>query len=96
MTTVYRRPVDDDRPIVVEQRTDNAMSIWSIVHLVLAVFALYLSFKCNQGFNLLSFLAALCCPYLYIPYILATKDSTCPGPIFGNFGSNAQSGQGFY
>lgn len=93
MTTVYRRP-EDDRPIIVDQRSDT-MNIWAIVHLVLAVFALYLSFRCNQGFNLLHFLAAFCCPYLYIPYMLAFKDSTCPVPIFPNFGSSAQSGQGW-
>jgi hypothetical protein len=52
---------------------NNYSTSYAIIHLILALFALYLSFKCNHGFNLVSFLAAFCCPYLYVPYILATK-----------------------
>lgn len=63
--------------------TDNSSSIWPLIHFILAIFALYLSFLCNQGFSLGSFLFACCCPYLYIPYILATKQTNCPYPIFG-------------
>jgi hypothetical protein len=47
--------------------------IYSIVHLIISFFAIYLSFKCNQGFNILGFLAALICPYFYIIWQLATK-----------------------
>jgi hypothetical protein len=91
MSSTYSRPEDDRQIIVVQPSTD--WNIWGTVHLILAIFALYLSFLCNQGFNLISFLAAICCPYLYIPYILATKQTTCPYPIFGNAG---QSGKGFF
>ena len=46
---------------------------YAMIHLLIAVFALYLSFKCNKGFKFWPFVAAFCCPYIYIPYILATK-----------------------
>jgi hypothetical protein len=39
-----------------------------IFHLIIGLFAIYLSFKCNNGFNLGSFLIALFCPVFYILY----------------------------
>jgi len=54
--------------------------VFMLIYLLIAVFALYLAFKCNDGFEIWSFLAALFCPYIYIPYVLATK-GTC-----GEFG----------
>lgn len=45
--------------------------LWSIINLCLAIFALYLSFKRNQGFNFGSFLVACCCSPCYIAYALA-------------------------
>ena len=50
--------------------------MFQVVHLVLGLVALFMSFKCNNGFSFGHFLAACCCPYLYLPYILATK-GTC-------------------
>jgi len=44
---------------------------FTITHLIISLFAFYLSWRCNNGFNILSFLCALCCPYLYIIYALA-------------------------
>jgi hypothetical protein len=46
-----------------------------IVWFIFVIFALYLSFKCNKGFDLLGFLGAFCCPVFYVPYKLTT--TTC-------------------
>jgi len=40
---------------------------WTIV----TFYAIYLSFKCNKGFDLTGFLGALCCSPMYIAYQLA-------------------------
>ncbi len=50
--------------------------IYSIFHTLLAIMAIYLAYRCNRGFDLGSFLAACCFPYLYIIYIFATR-GTC-------------------
>ena len=44
-----------------------------IVWFLIAIFALYLSFKRNNGFNLGSFLVALLFPPIYIVYFYATE-----------------------
>ena len=51
-------------------------SIYAIFFMVLLIFALYLSFKCNNGLDLGSFLMALFFPYIYVPYKLAVS-GTC-------------------
>ena len=43
----------------------------SIVQTIVLLGALYLSFKCNKGFNLGSVLLACCCPICYLAYRLA-------------------------
>jgi hypothetical protein len=53
--------------------TNSTSAIYSLIHLIIAFFALYLSYQCNNGFDLLSFLIAFCCPYCYIVYALAIK-----------------------
>jgi hypothetical protein len=53
------------------------ISIYSVFHMIISVFAIYLSFKCNASFDFLSFVAALCCPYLYILYKFATSEDLC-------------------
>ena len=45
--------------------------VWLCVNLGLLIFALYLSFKRNAGFNFGSFLMACCCYPCYIAYALA-------------------------
>jgi hypothetical protein len=47
--------------------------MYSVFHTIIMVFALYLSFKCNNGFNPVDFLLACCCPVLYIIYRAATS-----------------------
>lgn len=55
-------------------------STYLIFHSILSIFAIYLSFRCNQGFNVLSFLIAIIAPWIYVPYSLALG---CSGiPIF--------------
>jgi hypothetical protein len=48
-------------------------SLYMVTHLIISFFAIYLSWRCNNGFKLVPFIAALLCPYLYIIWALATK-----------------------
>jgi hypothetical protein len=48
-----------------------------IFHLITSIFALYLSFKCNSGFNLNGFLLALFFPHFYIIYEFAISKDFC-------------------
>lgn len=43
----------------------------SLLSLLLTVWAIYLSFARNRGFDLASFLVALCCSLCYIAYAYA-------------------------
>lgn len=54
------------------------MMLYSITHMIIAFFALYLSWKCNQSngvlsFNPLQFMFALFCPHFYIIWAIAMK-----------------------
>ena len=51
--------------------------IYIIFHSILTLFAIYLSFKCNEGFDFLGFLMAIFFPYIYIIYKYATTDTFC-------------------
>jgi len=53
------------------------VSIYSVFHTVVAFFAIFLSFKCNNGFHVGDFLIALLCPHLYIIYRFAVSDTFC-------------------
>ena len=53
-----------------------AYTMYSIFHIIMALIAIYLSWKCNKGFDLSSFIIALIFPYLYLMYIFATN-GTC-------------------
>lgn len=48
-------------------------TILSVFHMVMALYAIYLSFKCNEGFHTGAFLLACMCPYVYILYAAATS-----------------------
>lgn len=87
----------------IEERNNQYKLIYTIMHLIISLFAIYLSWKCNGGFDLLSFLVALICPYLYIIWALATRggcgifESDCtivefasdgPGSIVNNLNSS--------
>jgi hypothetical protein len=49
----------------------NAKTIVSFLWSMFTIFAIYLSFKCNNGFDFGGFLAACCCSPLYVAYKLA-------------------------
>ena len=55
----------------------NNYSFVSMLYFVVMIFALYLSFLCNNGFDLGSFVMALFFPYIYIIYKLATVKNFC-------------------
>jgi ABC-type polysaccharide/polyol phosphate export permease len=44
--------------------------VLSFVHFIVVLFAIYVSFNCNDGFNFFSFLAALVMPYIYLIWIV--------------------------
>lgn len=71
--------------VVIVKSVSPMRSFYSIFHTVIALFAIYLSFKCNNGFSLVDFLIACCCPALYIIYRAATSN-LCAIPIGLNFG----------
>lgn len=48
-------------------------AIYSVFHTVMFFIAIFLSFRCNKGFSVGSFLVACMCPPLYILYILVTE-----------------------
>jgi len=73
---INQQPQQDQQPVVVYQTSGTGRYIYSVFHLIMSLIAIYLSFKCNDGFNFGSFLVAFCCPYIYIIYVLATK-GTC-------------------
>lgn len=52
--------------------SDN-MQIYFIFHIILTCVAVYLSHKCNSGYNVFHFLLAFFFPYVYIIYILAVR-----------------------
>ena len=51
----------------------NSMQRYLIFHIILTCVAVYLSHKCNSGYNVFHFLLAAFFPYVYIIYILAVR-----------------------
>ncbi len=45
--------------------------LMKLFNLIIGIYAIYLTFSCNKGFNLGAFLVACCCPWLYIIYAFA-------------------------
>ena len=52
-------------------------SSYMIFHIISSFFAMYLSFKCNNGFNHSAFFVAVFFPYIYIIYEYALSKSFC-------------------
>lgn len=50
--------------------------VYSFIHTFLAIFALFVAFKCNNGFKAMPFLFACCCPHLFLIYTAATTNFT--------------------
>ena len=59
------------------EKSINYSCMYSAFHSVIMLFALFLSFKCNNGFVPLDFLFACCCPVLYILYRAALSPNFC-------------------
>ncbi len=58
-------------------RTGRTIAIiYGIVHFIVGVIAIYLSFKCNGGFRVGPTLASIFFPYFYLIYLFAT-DKEC-------------------
>jgi hypothetical protein len=71
-------------------------SLYFITHLILSFFAIYLSWRCaGAKFEALNFIAALCCPHLYIIWALATHGGC---GVFDNLPvtSGTSSSSGFF
>ncbi len=61
---------------IVNESYGSGRYLYSVFHTIMSLIAIYLSFRCNGGFDAGAFLMACCCPYIYIIYVLATK-GTC-------------------
>jgi hypothetical protein len=48
------------------------MEFYPIAHSIVGMFAMYLSFRCNNGFKFSDFIFACLCPWAYVIYRLAT------------------------
>ena len=48
-----------------------------IIMIAIYVFAIYLSIKCNGGFDFIGFLGAICCNWCYIAYKLVSDWDKC-------------------
>jgi hypothetical protein len=66
--------VQDVEKIVVNENNIGIEKIYGLVHLVVGLYAVFLSFKCNKGFNLGHLVLALLFPWFYILYHLAVNE----------------------
>jgi hypothetical protein len=64
-----------------EEKQSRGKYIYSVFHTIMSIVAIFLSYRCNGCFQWIPFLAALCCPYLYIIYIIIFKNQ-CFSPSF--------------
>ena len=68
----------DNRPDQESRQKPQESSLYSIImslfHSIIALVAMFVSFKCNDGFDLASFFVACSCPYVYLLYAGATNN----------------------
>ena len=64
-----------------EPKNNYVGKIISLFWTLVTFFAIYLSFKCNKGFNLVGLLGALLLSPFYIAYKLGTHWNVCMGVI---------------
>ena len=64
-----------------EEKPSTGKYVYSVFHTVMSIIAIFLSYRCNGCFQWIPFLAALCCPYAYIIYIIVLK-SQCLSTSF--------------
>lgn len=72
-----------EEEVVVKKQLAFA-SVYGIIHFLAFLFAIYLVFKCNNGISFLQLLAAICCPWIYIIYILVTRHGICSDYVKGS------------
>jgi hypothetical protein len=71
--------------ITVEKEKESNISFifsraYKVLHTLLALFSIYLSFRCNGGFAWRSVILSILFPYIYILYSLATYNGLCVNP----------------
>lgn len=63
---------DENESVNVVPQKPQYCSLYFVTHLILSFFAIYLSWRCGGSkFDALQFVAAICCPHLYIIWALA-------------------------
>lgn len=71
--SAYYQLDNNEQNEIIERKTPQVSSLYLITHLILSFFAIYLSWRCGGSkFDAMQFVAALCCPHLYIIWALAT------------------------
>ena len=76
-----------DKKEEVKQKIENTPApskgkyVYSVFHTIMSIIAIFLSYRCNGCFQWIPFLTALCCPYVYIIYIIIFK-SQCLSTSF--------------
>jgi hypothetical protein len=76
MNYLYAQPYERNNEINDKEKVTKRpcyTSLYMISHFIVSLFAIYLSWRCNSGFNPISFLLAFFCPYFYIIFALATR-----------------------
>lgn len=64
-----KEELEQDKTIV---KLNECSTLYVVTHLILSFFAIYLSWRCaNMQFSVFHFIAAFCCPHLYIIWALA-------------------------
>ena len=56
-----------------KNKKSEGFQIYMVFHIIMTCVAVYLSNKCNKGYDMVSFLIAVFFPYIYIIYILASR-----------------------
>ena len=64
------------------QKCENKIfkNILTIAHFLIMFYAVYLNFKCNNGFNFGTFLVAIFLPEFYILWVIVVEKFCKPAP----------------
>ena len=67
------------REIIIQKCRESPVitSITGFFWTLVTLFAIYLSLKCNNGFDFFSILGAVCCSPLFVVYKLALSQREC-------------------
>jgi hypothetical protein len=60
-----------------EKESSRGFTIFNIIYIILFFYAVYLSFKCHNGFNIWGFLGALFFGPFYVIYKLLSDAKKC-------------------